>query len=67
MFRLDRSSYTATDTHLFSDQVHVFIYLVFYLFSCTWWCEIFVLGVVSLCRVELVISRSWFVGGISRV
>ncbi|KAJ0819217.1 hypothetical protein HanPSC8_Chr16g0693581 [Helianthus annuus] len=45
----DRSSYTSTNTHLFSDQVHVFIYPLFYLFSCIWWCELLVLGVVSLC------------------
>ncbi|MFS7931070.1 hypothetical protein Hanom_Chr04g00351761 [Helianthus anomalus] len=41
MFRLDRNSYTNTNTHLCSDQVHVFIYPAFYLFSCILLCETF--------------------------
>ncbi|KAJ0926030.1 hypothetical protein HanRHA438_Chr04g0166401 [Helianthus annuus] len=68
MFRLDHSSYTATETHLFSDQVHVSIYLVFYFY----FFRVFG-GVNFLCwewfyvSSRLGISRSWFAGGISRV
>ncbi|MFS7940174.1 hypothetical protein Hanom_Chr05g00461211 [Helianthus anomalus] len=57
MFRLDRSSYTNTNTHLCSDQAHVFIYPVFYLFSCIWLCETLFRSGNVFYLVVLVVSR----------
>ena len=62
----NHSSYTATDTHLFSDQVHVFIYPFFYFYLYIWWCE-FLCWEWFYVSSRLGISRSWFAGGISRV
>ncbi|MFS7976625.1 hypothetical protein Hanom_Chr10g00894571 [Helianthus anomalus] len=57
LFLLYHNSFTATDTHFLSDQVHVFLYPIFYVFSCIWWCEtLFRLGNVFW-LVTLRVSR----------